>query len=254
MMHRPSRPPCSLSFANLIVVGLAVFFVCFSFSRILKHNGFPTTFWKSDVQRMVAEAEFISGPLVADTGQLCVFRLSDPQTRADWVIVPEATSFIDSSGSSFAFSSNISARYTIIAAVVTDGVPKILTHIIDYGGEATPRPSPTPSPTPNPPPINSLKDWVTQNVPDAGIQDSAALASCYASAARDIESGAIVSQEAAFAAIRMATQTKIDMETWASFLDELAMRVSEKLAGNKDVKILGDMLRDISDGLNAAKQ
>ncbi len=207
-----------------------------------------------DLQNANDSAEFISGPLVADVGELCVFRLNDPGTKADWIIVPPATCYIDSSGSSLVFASNVPSKYSIVAAIVEDGVAKILTHIIDYGGEETPRPSPTPSPTPNPPPVNSLKDWVTQNVPDAGKQDSAALASCYESAAQDIESGSIRTQEAAFSVIRTATQTKIDTETWSSFLDELATRIETKLAGNKDVKILGDMLQDISDGLNAAKQ
>ncbi len=48
-------------------------------------------------------AEFISGPVAASVGELCVFRLNDPATRADWLIVPEATCYIDTSGSSLAF-------------------------------------------------------------------------------------------------------------------------------------------------------
>jgi hypothetical protein len=220
----------------------------------LQESGFrhqeKTGVTTSEAGSLKSEAEFITGPLVADAGKLCVFRLNDPNARADWVIVPEAECYVDSSGSSFAFASNISARYTIIAAVTVDGVPKILTHVCEYGAAPTPQPQPSPTPKPAPSPNQSLKDWVTQNVPDAGKQDSAALASCYESAASDIESGAILSQEAAFSAIRMATMTKIDIEIWKKFLDELAVKIEEKLAGNKDVKELGNLFQEIAAGLN----
>ncbi len=199
--------------------------------------------------------EFISGPLVADVGQLCVFRLNDPDTRADWVIVPEATCYVDSSGSSLAFASNVPAKYTIIAAVVEEGVPKILTHICEYGiqpqPDPGPSPNPDPTPKPNPSPIITLKDWVTQNVPESGVKQAAALASCYESAATGIESGSIRSQEAAFSVIRTASQTKIDIEIWSTFLDGLAEKIVQKLAGNNDVKALGTIFSEIAEGLKA---
>ncbi len=178
-------------------------------------------------------AEFISGPLVANIGELCVFRLNDPETRADWVIVPEATCYIDSSGSSLAFASNVPSKYTIIAAVVEEGVPKILTHICEYGVQPqpdpgpSPNPDPTPKPNPPPNPIQSLKDWVSQNVPVAG------------------------KNKAAFSVIRTASQTKIDVETWSSFLDTLSGKITEKLAGSTDVKTLGTIFSEIAEGLKA---
>lgn len=200
-------------------------------------------------------AEFITGPLAADVGQLCVFRLNDPATRADWIIVPETTCYIDSSGSSLAFASNVPSKYSIIAAIVEDGVPKILTHICEYGLQPGPEPSPTPNPDPtpkpNPPPIVTLKDWVLQNVPDAGKSKAAALASCYESAAQGIENGSIRTQEAAFSVIRTASQTKIDIEVWSEFLDGLAEKIVEKLEGDNDVKVLGTIFSEIADGLKA---
>ncbi|MDR1383407.1 MAG: hypothetical protein LBJ67_06125, partial [Planctomycetaceae bacterium] len=36
----------------------------------------------------VTTAEFITGPLTAKTGELCVFKLNNTVTKADWVIVP----------------------------------------------------------------------------------------------------------------------------------------------------------------------
>ncbi len=200
-------------------------------------------------------SEFITGPLVADVGRLCVFKLNNPDTRADWVIVPEATCYVDSSGSSLAFASNIPSKYTIIAAVACEGVPKILTHVCEYGLQPEPQPdpgpSPNPDPTPNPPPITTLKDWVTKNVPESGVKQAAALASCYESAATGIESGSIRSQEAAFSVIRTASQTKIDIEIWSTFLDGLAEKIVQKLAGNNDVKALGTIFSEIAEGLKA---
>ena len=211
----------------------------------------PSNGWQ--LKEPTEAAEFITGPLAADVGQLCVFRLNDPDTRADWVIVPEATCYVDSSGSSLAFASNIPSKYTIIAAIVEEGVPKILTHICEYGLQPGPQPSPNPDPTPkpNPPPITTLKDWVSQNVPEAGKSKAAALASCYESAALGIESDSIRSQEAAFSVIRTATQTKIDIEIWSTFLDALSDKITEKLAGNNNVKTLGTIFNEIAEGLKS---
>ena len=208
----------------------------------------PDTGWQ--LKEPSQSTKYIDGPLVAGIGELCVFRLSDKETKADWVIVPPAKCYIDSSGSSLAFSSNTQDRYTIIAAVVEEGVPKILTHICEYGTQPEPNPKPDPTPKPNPPNPNfTLKDWVTQNVPESGQKQAAALASCYESAANGIESGSIHSQEAALSVIRTASQTKIDNETWSEFLDTLSERITEKLAGNSDVKSLGTIFSEIAEGL-----
>jgi len=197
-------------------------------------------------------AEFISGPLVANVGELCVFRLNDPGTKADWIIVPPATCYIDSSGSSLAFASNVSSKYTIIAAIVEDGEPKILTHICEYGISPEPSPSPTPTPTPTPTPQPAdFGQWIKQNVPDAGRGQCAALAACYEAAAEGIDKGTIKTPEAAFSAIRTCSQTKIKPEIWGIFLDILSEKITEKLDGNTDVKKLGTIFSEISSALKA---
>ena len=201
---------------------------------------------------------FINGPVVAHVGELCVFRLNNPGVRADWAVVPPAKCYVDSSGSSLAFASNVPAKYTIVAAIVEDGVPKILQHVCEYGisPEPTPSPSPTPSPTPTPkptPPTVLLGEWIRQNVPEAGRGQCAALAACYEATADAIEKGAIRTTDAAYSTLRTATQTKIKPEKWSSFLDQLAMKVTEKL-GDGDVKKLGTILTEIADGLKAVSE
>ena len=199
-------------------------------------------------------AEFISGPLAADVGQLCVFKLNDPNARADWVIVPPATCYIDSSGSSLAFASNVPSKYSIIAAIVEEGVPKILMHVCEYGVSPNPSPTPTPNPTPTPPPTPqpaNLGEWIRQNIPDAGRGQCAALAACYEAAADGIEKGSIKTPEAAFSVIRTATQTKIKPDIWGPFLDQLSGKINEKLDGNTDVKKLGTIFSEIANSLKA---
>jgi hypothetical protein len=203
-------------------------------------------------------AEFITGSLAANVGELCVFKLNDSETRADWIIVPEAKCYIDSSGSSLVFASNVPAKYTIIAAIVDEGEstkkPKILTHVCDYGisPEPIPNPSPTPSPSPTPKPTPNpvtLSSWVTKNIPATGYSQAAALASCYESAAEAIDKGTIKTTAAAYSALRTATQTKINIDVWQPFLDELSVKITERLDGSSDIKKLGTVFSEIAVGL-----
>ena len=207
-------------------------------------NRLPTAKTLPSAVCRLSSADFITGPLAAGVGELCVFRLNDPGTNADWIIVPPATCYIDSSGASLVFASNVPAKYTIIAAIVEDGVPKILSHICEYGVS----PEPTPGPTPIPQPAN-LTEWVTKNIPEPGRSQAAALASCYEATAEAIEKNAIRTTEAAFSTLRTATQTKIKPDIWGSFLDQLAVKVTEKLDGSSDVRKLGTIFSEIANGL-----
>ncbi|GHT16630.1 hypothetical protein FACS1894189_0770 [Planctomycetales bacterium] len=199
-----------------------------------------------------ASAEFITGPLTANTGELCVFKLNDTTAKADWVIVPSATAYIDSSGSSLAFSSNVPAKYTIIAAIVEDGQPKILTHVCEYG--ILPNPQPPPLPKPNPTPPATLKDWVTQNVPAEGKTQATALADCYESVADSINKETIKTADAAFALLRSAAQTKIKTDVWKPFLDELSVKVTESINGSTDIKTLSLIFSEIAADLKTAQE
>jgi hypothetical protein len=192
-------------------------------------------------------AEFIDGPLAANIGELCVFRLNDTATKADWAIIPQSTFYVDSGKNSICFASTVAARYTIIAAIVENGEAKILLHFCDYGG-AVPNPSPGPTPIPLPKP-ETLKDWVTQNKPAVPDTALAALATCYRSAAEGIEKGAFKTQTSASSALRTATQTKIKPEVWGDFLDKLETQITEKLAGSSEVKKLGELFEEVADGL-----
>jgi hypothetical protein len=199
------------------------------------------------------QLESISGEVSANLGELCVFRLNDPNTRADWIIVPETKFYIDSSGSSLAFASNVPARYTIIAAIVEDGQSKILTHLIDYGISPAPNPSPTPEPKPEPEPV-TLSQWVHKNVPPLGCSQALALATCYESVVTGIETGHIKTPTAAYSLIRTMSQTKINLDLWQPFLDQLSIKITEKLNGSTDIHQLGTIFSQIAEGLNKSVQ
>ncbi|MCL2304496.1 MAG: hypothetical protein FWC43_04055 [Planctomycetaceae bacterium] len=205
-------------------------------------------------------AVFINGPVVSDVGELCVFRLSDSTIRADWTVIRQtdqelqAVFYIDTSGAALTFSSSLPAKYTIVAAVVEEGIPKILRHVCQYGLTPTPTPGPNPGPTPPLPPIPpmTLGEWVHQNVPDIGRTDCAVLASIYEATADAIDKGTIRSQAAAYSSIRTNTQAKIKPETWKKFLDELAVQIELYLDGATEIKPLSLLLREIVDALKSS--
>ena len=203
---------------------------------------------------IVQKAEFIEGPLAANIGELCVFKLNDSEATADWAVIRQSNNdvainaYIDSSGSSVVFASNVDAKYTVVAAVVESGSPKILQHVCEYGTGPGPAPNPQPSPEPKPEP-QSLTEWIKENVPEAAKSQSNILASVYESAASGIERGTIRTPEAAFSSVRTNTQSKIKLELWRDFLDKLSEKVNERYTNNRDIKALGVIFSEIADGL-----
>ena len=204
----------------------------------------------------VQAAEFIEGPLAANIGELCVFKLNDAETTADWAVIRQSNNdaainaYIDSSGSSVVFASNVDAKYTVVAAVVESGTPKILQHVCEYGVTSGPMPEPTPQPSPEPKPEpQTLSEWVKKNVPENAKSQSNILASVYESAASGIERGTIRTPEAAFSSVRTNTQSKIKLDLWRDFLDQLSEKVNERYTNNRDIKELGTIFNEIAVGL-----
>jgi hypothetical protein len=206
----------------------------------------------------VQAAEYIEGPLAANIGELCVFKLNDAEATADWAVIRQSNNdaainaYIDSSGSSVVFASNVDAKYTVVAAVVESGTPKILQHVCEYGVTPGPTPEPTPQPNPEPKPEpepQTLTEWVKQNVPEAAKSQSNILASVYESAASGIERGTIRTPEAAFSSVRTNTQSKIKLDLWRDFLDQLSEKVNERYTNNRDIKELGVIFSEIANGL-----
>ncbi|MCL2120276.1 MAG: hypothetical protein FWH27_17810 [Planctomycetaceae bacterium] len=194
----------------------------------------------------------IDGPKSAGVGELCVFNLTSDEAIADWQIVPQADFYVDTAKRTLVFSTPRAGNYTIIAATILEGKPLVLTHACSYGTSPAPypQPDPQPQPQPDPPKPSTLKDWVTQNIPNDGRKDAKYLADCFDSAASGMERGTIRTVDAAYASIRTCTQTKVSNKTWGGFFDGLEGEVSGKLGDGKTKK-LAALYRQIAQGLRA---
>ncbi len=191
----------------------------------------------------------IDGPKNAGVGELCVFHLTSEEAIADWQIVPNAEFYVDTSQRTLVFSTPKAGNYTIIAATIVENKPLVLTHFCSYGGDV-PNPKPDPDPEPEPPKPLTLKDWVTQNIPNDGKKDTKFLADCFDNAASGMERGMIRSVDAAYASVRTCTQTKASHKVWATFFDGLASQVHEKFTSG-NTKDLAALYRQIAQGLRA---
>ena len=192
----------------------------------------------------------IDGPKNAGVGELCVFNLTSNEAIADWQIVPQADFYVDTAKRTMVFSTPRAGNYTIIAATILDGNPLVLTHACSYGVNPSPNPQPEPNPQPDPQPEppKTLKEWVTQNIPENGRKDTKNLADCYDSVASSLERGTIRSVDAGFASLRNTSQTRVNAKTWNSFFEGLEPQVNEKL-GTGNAKDLAGIFRQIASGL-----
>ncbi|MDR1383329.1 MAG: hypothetical protein LBJ67_05730, partial [Planctomycetaceae bacterium] len=179
----------------------------------------------------------ITGPAHAGVGELCVFTLSGntniDESIADWTIVPPIDFYVDSSKRTLVFSTPKANHYTMIAATIVESKPLVLTFVCDYG--ITPSPEPTPTPTPEPEP-KTLKDWVKQNIPQQGTSEVKFLAENYESVASALERGTIRTAAAGYAAIRTASQTKINPKIWSEFLNGLEKQIHENVGDSPTPK------------------
>ncbi|MCL2119435.1 MAG: hypothetical protein FWH27_13515 [Planctomycetaceae bacterium] len=192
----------------------------------------------------------IDGPKGAGVGELCVFTLTSDEAVADWQVVPQTDFYVDTAKRTLVFSTPKAGHYTIIAATIVESKPLVLTHACSYGVNPAPNPQPEPQPQPEPPKPATLKEWVTQNIPNDGVKDTRYLADCFDNTASGMERGTIRSLDAAYASIRTCTQTKVSNKVWSGFFDGLETEVSGKLGDGK-TKELAALYRQIAQGLRA---
>lgn len=198
----------------------------------------------------------IAGPARASVGELCVFSLAESaaeptadsaESVADWTIVPPIDFYVDSSKRTLVFSTPKANHYTIIAATIVESKPLVLTFICDYGIAPSPTPTPEPQPEPSPQP-KTIKDWVKQNIPQQGTSEVKFLAESYESVASAMERGTIRTTAAGYAAIRTASQTKINPKIWSEFLTGLEKQIHENVGDSPTPKELAAVFQQIADG------
>ena len=202
--------------------------------------------------------EGIEGPKKAEIGSLCIFKLVPldgqgvPAPGADWCIIPTREFYVDSSGNTLVFSSKEKGYYTIVAAVVFDGKPKLLSAELNYGG-----PSPGPQPEPEPTP-QTLKEWVVMNKPPFP-EEAAKLAQTYQETASALERGLIWTADAVFSRLRGGAQSLLVNSQWKGFLSELTneMGPANPSGGRlttEEKKRLVVQLQEIAAGLQNEKE
>ena len=177
----------------------------------------------------------ILGPQSASRGNLVVFESPDP---ADWCVMPLDKSVgkwsIDTSGRILYFASSEPGHYTVCAAIVVGGRPKILSKIFsngDAGDDIEVKPQP-----PDP---DDLGAWIrTKTVELSRTKNYSAekemFAACFQSIGDGIQQGFVRSAQAARTNLRTCLASKLltcsteSRKLWTQFLDSLAEEIENR--------------------------
>lgn len=176
----------------------------------------------------------ILGPQSVHRGNLIVFEVSEP---ADWCLVPPDKSVgkwsVDTSGKILYFASSEPGMYTVCAAVIVEGQPKILSKTFFNGDEEDEF---EPKPPPN---LNDLGAWIRANTTELSqtknyLAEKEMFAACFLSVADGIQQGSVRSAPAARANVRTCLTSKLltcsaeSRKLWTQFLDALAEEIEKR--------------------------
>ncbi len=198
------------------------------------------------VQAIEDASEKISGPDFSTCGNLVVFELPEP---ADWCIIPLETTAgrwaVDPTGRTFYFASSEAGQYTICAAVLVEGKPKLLTKPFVNRPNVAPSPEPSPGPVPPVPEPEHLAGWVRSKTNEltgsaSFEREKNAIADCVQSILNGIELGTIRSPAAARGVLRqclagrLAAVSPASPKIWASFLEQLGGEIEKRSKEHPD--------------------
>jgi len=176
----------------------------------------------------------IYGPQSVHRGNLVIFGMSEP---ADWCLVPSDKSVgkwsVDTSGKVLYFASSEPGMYTVCAAVIVEGQPKILCKTF-YNGDEEDEFEPTPPPNPN-----DLGAWIRANTTELALTknylaEKEMFAACFQSVADGIQQGSVRSAPAARANGRTCLASKLltcsteSRKLWTQFFDALAEEIEKR--------------------------
>ncbi|MCL2349019.1 MAG: hypothetical protein FWC50_12270 [Planctomycetaceae bacterium] len=184
------------------------------------------------------------GPEKITPGTLAMFEITPPQI-ADWTITSvETTEHVfkpDTSMNRLYFATPIPGTYHIVAAIIVDGKPLLLTKTLINGNDDKIPPPPKPPVPPLPEP--TLVTWIQTQLPllvKSGNLSSEQIqvGKCFEQVAQKIESGTIKTaqnartqlQIALTGALAMASNTAID--DWHEFLTQLSKQMETELGNN----------------------
>ena len=182
----------------------------------------------------------ILGPHSAQRGNLVVFETSEP---ADWCLAPLDKSVgkwsVDTSGKILFFASSEPGIYTICAAIVVDGQPKILSKTFANGGDEEdfePQPDLKLDLKPDP---DDFEAWIRANTAELSLTknylaEKKMFAACFQSVVDGIRQGSVRSAAAARAGLRTCLASKLltcsaeSRKLWTQFLDLLAKEIENR--------------------------
>ena len=175
----------------------------------------------------------IFGPQAVHRGNLIIFEVSEP---ADWCLVPPDKSVgkwsVDTSGKVLYFASSEPGMYTVCAAVIIDGQPRILSKTFSNGEEDDLEPKPLPKP-------DDLETWIKANTTELTLTknygaEKEMFTACFQSVVDGIQQGSIRSTPAARANMRTCLAPKLltcsaeSRKLWTQFLDALAEEIERR--------------------------
>ena len=175
----------------------------------------------------------IQGPQSAFCGNLVVFEVTE---SADWCLIPLEKSVgkwsIDTSGKTLYFASSEPGIYTVCAAIVVEGQPKIHSKTFSYGDEKIePKPQWEPEP-------DDIGTWIRANSVEFSQANSFAekemFTACFQSMADGIQQGSVRSAQAVRAKIRTCVATKMlscsaeSRKHWMQFFEALAEEIENR--------------------------
>ncbi|MCL2348520.1 MAG: hypothetical protein FWC50_09715 [Planctomycetaceae bacterium] len=209
------------------------------------------------------------GPEKTIPGTLAMFEITPPQI-ADWTITSvEKTEHVfkpDTSTNRLYFATPIPGTYHIVAAIIVDGKPQLLTKTLINGNDDKIEPHPAPVPKPPVPPLPepTLVTWIQTQLPllvKSGNLSSERIqvGKCFEQVAQKIESGTIKTAQNARAqlqialtgALAMASNTAMD--DWHEFLTQLSRQMETELGKNiNNVDAVKNVFKTVADAMNEA--
>ena len=185
-------------------------------------------------------AQELAGPARVTPGSLAIFVTPSDTGSASWCLIPnepQGCFQVDTSSQKIYFASPTEGHYTIIAALIVEGKPLLISKTFTNGkNDAIP-----PIPTPNPP--NTLESWIKTNLPELVKSSNLAkerelVANCFEQTATKI-GVTIKTPQNAQTQLRLAIvsnlakSSRTAINDWQLFLEQL----SEQLTNELDTKI-----------------
>lgn len=197
--------------------------------------------WNSE-----APAQQLLGPDRVTPGTLAIFEI-EPNQEASWCLSPNEPVDCwktDSDSSRLFFATPQEGKYTIIAAMIVDGKPVLLSKTFvnaKDGIKPSPDPDPQPSPTPSPP-SGTLETWIKEKVPILVKSKNLAaetqlVANAFDGVIKRINEGTIKTTQNARAQLQitltasLAQASATAVTDWSVFLAELSRQMETQLVG-----------------------